>query len=832
MLNMKSSQLQTPLDSGADLLSRDVRVWVGFGGLIFALGIAALIIISPDDQFLRLIAIVTMFYMVGFLSLADLVRGRSSFEARGKAEGTDLVAIIEALPDATVLTSASGRVLNANRAAHSLLGDGASPGRLLQAALPAHEIGDGDIYNLFRAAREQRGGALTLSFDGTLGRQRRLIAVRPSGQGTSLWSFREPASEAQRPATPARPLSDVPQILDSLPTGIVASNLDGQVLFCNATLQRWLLGDENPIGPAVPPTLEGMFVESLDQIPVSGVKENTDVAIGAHPAHLRENSGQIRPVMLSRTQIGDGQGQEIILTLISDTATGPITQSDLEDVRFSRIFHDTPIGIALLGGGGKVYEANATFAELVEAPQDAKSSELLELVSTADRDDLKKRMDGVLSGTQHDDPLEVHLSGKSERIVQIYFSRMAGPEETILVAYLVDTTDQKSLELQFAQSQKMQAVGQLAGGIAHDFNNLLTAIIGFCDLLLVRHEAGDPSFGDVMQIKQNANRAANLVRQLLAFSRQQTMRPKVLHITDVLADLTNLLSRLLGEQVNLQMVHGRDFGLVKVDQGQFEQVIINLAVNARDAMPEGGTLTITTRNVTPKDCEALSHTLMPTGEYVCISVEDTGVGIGSESLGKIFEPFYTTKEVGKGTGLGLSTVYGIVKQTGGFIFPRSEVGKGTTFDIFLPSHARDTEDGSEPTAAPVTEAPAQDLTGRGTILLVEDESAVRAFAVRALQNRGYEVLEADGGEAALEILKEHDGQIDLLISDVVMPSMDGPTLVAEVSQDRPDMKIIFISGYAEDAFRKNLREGQEFAFLPKPFSLKQLASTVKAVMSA
>jgi two-component system cell cycle sensor histidine kinase/response regulator CckA len=307
----------------------------------------------------------------------------------------------------------------------------------------------------------------------------------------------------------------------------------------------------------------------------------------------------------------------------------------------------------------------------------------------------------------------------------------------------------------------------------------------------------------------------------------------VLSLTDALAELQNLLSRLLTETVELKIVHGRDLGLVKVDQNQFEQVIMNLAVNARDAMPNGGKLTIRTANVSEEDSRALDHALMPAADYLLIEVADTGSGIPKENLGKIFEPFYTTKDPSKGTGLGLSTVYGIVKQTGGFIFPYSTVGKGTTFRIYLPRYfetAAEAKAEAEAKAAEAAPEPA-DLTGKGTILLVEDEDAVRTFAARALATRGYDVLQAESGEAALAIVEGHEGPIDLIVSDVVMPNMDGPTLIKELAGKLPGVKIIFVSGYAEDAFAKSLDPSQEFHFLPKPFSLKQLAAAVKGVMN-
>jgi two-component system cell cycle sensor histidine kinase/response regulator CckA len=541
-------------------------------------------------------------------------------------------------------------------------------------------------------------------------------------------------------------------------------------------------------------------------------------------ARATDGSTLTLDVVVSRPD-GEGQRRAIAIDLGADLA---LRSALVEaETRFRRFFNDAPVGIAVIDQGGVVVEANAAFAGLAigeREPQSVIGRVFAELVHGDDRLDvaasLKASADSAFGA-----PVEIRFKGAKERVAQLYASRQGGERTDMGLLFLLDTTEQKTLELQFAQSQKMQAVGQLAGGIAHDFNNLLTAIIGFSDLLLMRHTAGDQSFADIMQIKQNANRAANLVRQLLAFSRQQTLRPKVLDVTDVLAELSNLLRRLIGENIELRMVHGRDLGLVRVDPGQLDQVIINLAVNARDAMSGGGTLTIRTANVPAESVPALGHALMPAADYVLIEVTDTGHGIAKENLGKIFEPFFTTKEVGAGTGLGLSTVYGIVKQTGGFVFPSSEPDKGATFSIYLPRHVAGPSEG---TAAEGGEKDGgRDLTGKGTILLVEDEDAVRIFAARALRNKGYTVLEANSGEAALEIVTGHDGVIDLLISDVVMPNMDGPTLIKQARKHRQDMKIIFISGYAEDAFRKNLDRDEPFSFLPKPFSLKQLAGKVK-----
>ena len=386
-------------------------------------------------------------------------------------------------------------------------------------------------------------------------------------------------------------------------------------------------------------------------------------------------------------------------------------------------------------------------------------------------------------------------------------------------------TDSQRLEAQLAQTLRLQAVGQLAGGIAHDFNNLLTAMIGFCDLLLLRHRPGDQSFADVMQIRQNANRAASLVRQLLAYSRQQTLQPRGHSLSEVLAELAHLLRRLIGSNIDLKLEHGRDLYPVLVDQGQLEQVVINLVVNARDAMPEGGTLTIRTANMALDRPLPGAGETVPVGEYVRIDVIDTGTGISPEIIDRIFEPFFSTKPVGAGTGLGLATVYGIVKQSGGYVVIESTIGRGTVFSIYLPRHA----ERAASLARREGEEEARDLTGAGTILLVEDEDAVRLFSARALRNKGYKVIEARGGQAALDIMSQSADPIDLLITDVVMPEIDGPALVREVKSRRPDLKVIFISGYAESSFRAQA-DGAPLHFLAKPFSLKQLAGKVKDVL--
>ncbi|HWU27023.1 MAG TPA: ATP-binding protein, partial [Rhizomicrobium sp.] len=492
----------------------------------------------------------------------------------------------------------------------------------------------------------------------------------------------------------------------------------------------------------------------------------------------------------------------------------------------ANVIRDAPIGIAFVDADTKLSEVNQEFARFFDRPHALEGAALLELVDLADQASVSDIIARALGGRVPPAAAEIRPLGRSGQMAELYASALPGEASKRAILYLVDISEQKALETKFAQSQKLQAVGQLAGGVAHDFNNLLTVIIGNCEFLLMRHQAADPSFKEIHEIHQNALRAATLVGQLLAFSRKQTLQPKVFSLRDVLGELALMLRRLLREGVELKLDHGADLWPVNADETQISNAIINLVVNARDAMPKGGTVTIATANETVEQAAALGTAIMPVGDYVCICVSDTGVGISKEHLGKIFDPFFTTKPVGQGTGLGLATVYGIIKQTGGFISVDSEVGKGTTFRIYLPRHKGDMAQAQEPERV----AP-RDITGQDTILLVEDEEAVRSFAARALKLRGYNVLEAPGGEEALEIVRNSTATIHLLITDVVMPNMDGPTLVRAVKRLRPDIAVIFMSGYAEEAFRRNDEKAEDLHFLPKPFGLKQLAAKVKDVLS-
>ncbi|HAF42955.1 MAG TPA: hybrid sensor histidine kinase/response regulator [Sphingobium sp.] len=485
-----------------------------------------------------------------------------------------------------------------------------------------------------------------------------------------------------------------------------------------------------------------------------------------------------------------------------------------------------PFGLAMADRDGRILFVNKAFARASGLKSGTKPSYPGDLVVREDQAAVADAVRRFAVGPQMSGDIAVRMREQPDEPIALSLAGVRGLGEAAVLLSLKDNSEESKLKRQVAQATKMQAIGQLAGGVAHDFNNILTAIIGHCDLMLMRHTPGDSDYDDIQQVKSNSNRAAGLTRQLLAFSRQQTLRPQILQLPDIVSDVSNLLKRLLGENVRLEVSHGRNLGAVRADPGQLEQVIVNLAVNARDAMPEGGTLNIQTYAVPASKVREMRQQILPVGDYTALRVSDTGLGIPPDILSKIFEPFFTTKELGKGTGLGLSTVYGIVKQSGGYIFAESELGRGASFVIYLPVYAGADADHVVPAQTPARRA---ETWGTGTILLVEDEDMVRAVAERALARQGYKVLTANDGEQGLEVLATHDG-IDLLISDVVMPNMDGPAMVTQARRTHPLLPVLFMSGYAEEQLRKSI-DIAHVAFLPKPFSVSQLAEAARDALA-
>ncbi|MEX6723360.1 ATP-binding protein [Parapedomonas caeni] len=723
-------------------------------------------------------------------------------------------AAIDARDEAIAVTDAAGNLVCANEAYGERCGGYPSPFHL--------DGGAGEEGSPLVAAGElarSAGVGETVIYRGGEGRPVALrVVCRPAGDPGEhlIWQVSPADMESTLSATVTAVAGHVGAWLAGAGVGAIVTDASGRVLAVNATTAAWRQ-------------------LSMDQMPGSDIAAMVAVSEDRQ-VYFNAVDGARMPVRLVELPIvpaGEVEAEGYLFALIAG-AERTVADATQTTRAIDALLDSLPLGLATVDHNSRFLHMAPGFcaAAGVATPGDLLYPS--ELVHEEDATMVADVVRRVALGHLKSRDLQVRLRGRPEDSIRMSVLHVTGLHEAAAVLALWDDAEQRKLQQQITQATKMQAVGQLAGGVAHDFNNILTAIIGYCDLMLLRHAPGDADFGDLNQIRQNANRAANLVRQLLAFSRQQTLRPQVLQVTDVLAELSNLLKRLIGETISLRINHGRNLGPVRVDPGQLEQVIVNLVVNARDAMNGVGELTIRTSQVGPEEVRRLGHEIMPPADYVVIAVSDTGCGIPPENLSKIFEPFFTTKEVGKGTGLGLSTVYGIVKQTGGFIFAESELGRGTTFILYLPVHAaaetpQPAAASDQPPGAAAAE-PVPDLWGRGTVLLVEDEAMVRAVAKRALERKGYEVLTATNGEEALELLEARAEPVDLLISDVVMPTMDGPTLVGHARQRYPDLRIIFISGYAEEQLRRSI-DVPDVAFLPKPFSVQQLAEAVREALA-
>ncbi|NQW02300.1 MAG: PAS domain-containing protein [Rhodospirillales bacterium] len=782
-----------------------------------------------------------------FLVLAAFLAGRRT------NAGPDVSVLAEALDNSTdgyLVTDIDGAFIYSNASLHRLLafaGANDAGRRVLsiEAIVKALDDGDGEqVARLQSSLRDAGTGHVEFAVRRReVNSEWRRLTVSPiknkAGSVTgALWRVEDITSSTEVEAIRRAEEDRISDMLDLLPVGFFSADKDGILLYVNQTFARWI---------GLPPErMRGMaFADLIAEVD------------GEEEIILKDTEGRTFAIALEQSQKDDPLGdvaytRSIVLrdlvwldpardardeAAAVDAAGDPGALGTADGGQVMWLYDEAPVAIIKLDLNGVINDCNRAFTKLIGIHRDnCVGKPFADWMAKEDRGDLTACMSKIVMGISRGAQLEIRLpaSGDRELVTDAYVRPIVDRDNDVigLALHLINMTEQKNLEVQFTQSQKMQAVGQLAGGVAHDFNNLLTAMIGFCDLLLQRHGPDDPSFEDIQHIRQNANRATNLVRQLLAFSRKQTLQPVRLEVPDLLSELSNLLRRLIGETVELVIEHGKSLPAIKADRGQFDQVIINLAVNARDAMPGGGTLTIRSSDTRLDASVQRGHDLMPAGRYTLIEVSDTGEGISRENLDRIFEPFFTTKDVGSGTGLGLSTVYGIIHQTGGYIFVDSAPGEGTSFSIYLPAFEDEAllsaPEGlaTGPAAAPV---PA-DLTGQGTILLVEDEGAVRMFAARALRNKGYLVLEAENGEAALDTINGQDQKIDLIVSDVIMPGMDGHTFVNLVRQELKDVKVILMSGYAEETFRDEIGRDSSIHFLGKPFTLKDLATKVKTVL--
>ena len=584
---------------------------------------------------------------------------------------------------------------------------------------------------------------------------------------------------------------------DIVPLPMVTIGPNDKILHINTTL-RAMLGQ-----------LAATITDLFDDLPLAPGQR-----------HMLKTSKGAVPVIVAVTE--GWSGARDIYLLADQRGDGPRF--------FTAGWHaieDLPIPLLKIAPSGDVMGTNRESRQLLKIDDlsDLKLTDLLDGLGRPISDWLREAFEGRGGRS----PQFLRGRGRNQDVfVQVTLNAAGGTSDPHLIAVLDDVTELKTLEAQFVQSQKMQAIGQLAGGVAHDFNNLLTAISGHCDLLLLRHDEGDQNYSDLIQIHQNANRAASLVGQLLAFSRKQTLQPEVVDLRETLSDMAHLLNRLVGEKVTLTLDHDPALSPIRADKRQLEQVLMNLVVNARDAMQGAGHIRIVTQNLHLADQMIKDRAVVPPGDYVLVKVIDHGHGIAPDKLHKIFEPFYTTKRVGEGTGLGLSTAYGIVKQTGGYIFADSEIGTGTEFLLLFPGHDR-LVTAAVPAPPVIRETISRPASG--VVLLVEDEAPVRAFASRALRLRGYTVLEADCAETALAMLADASLHVDVFVTDVIMPGLDGPSWVRQALVDRPATKVVFISGYAEDAFNDSQSRIPGAVFLPKPFSLNALTQTVQSQLS-
>ena len=663
------------------------------------------------------------------------------------------------------------------------------------------------------------------------------------------------AAAAAYPALRAGPITG-PGILLLIGIGGVA--LAGVFIFLSGEAPAREAAPRLDLAPALVASLsEPACVVRADGRVVAANGGWRDFAGGG--ARLPKSGSDVYAALVAAKRVGKGEvgwrGRTLCISRVADAlllvrATEPAGALDVLDLRRPAAAHvqpaqtasldafaaAAPFGAALLEGEqpieAVILQANGALKALTggRAEVGVRFGDLLEPQGLAEA---ARRLNDKPGS-----PVEVRVADSGGKIAHLYITR----GEARLVAYLIDVSEHKQVELQLAQSQKMQAIGQLAGGVAHDFNNLLMAIQMQLSELLQRHPVGDPSYEGLNEIGKTAVRAADLVRKLLAFSRKQTVQRETLELGELISEFEVLLRRLLREDVKLETAYGRDLPLVRADKSQLETAVMNLAVNARDALRshgvgDGGSAVVRIRvaRLARTDAVALGYPGCPDEGCALIEVSDNGPGIPPEVIDKIFEPFFTTKPQHEGTGLGLATVYGIVKQADGWIWVDSAPGKGAAFRIFLPIYqpAPALEPAPMASHAPLKFKPTpRDLSGVGRILFVEDEDAVRTVAARLLRARGYEVIEAGDGEEALELAELHAGQIDLLISDVVMPGLDGPALLKKARPFLGDAKVMFISGYAEAEFSDLLEGESDITFVPKPIDIKVLAERVKQQLQA
>jgi two-component system cell cycle sensor histidine kinase/response regulator CckA len=841
--------VQLTSDDPLASISGNTGLLTGFA-IVLAVSTTTLAFLSSQSAEPIVLTVMAVFAMLGVFFVFGIMAGHIRLTER--TEQSDLIrSVAERLDDGIFITTPDSRVAFGNRAAGKLLGrDGLGDLNTLEQVVAASPGGAEGLFRLCRAAASGQSRTEDIEIvpePGRLGSQdsRWLrITVKPFGHidtnqtsgAAVLWTLSDITGHRAREAADRRHLEQRLTYLDRIPAGVLIAADDGRIGFMNDNLAGYLGYDasDNEQDLMLTDIVAGDGAQLLRALE----RDERGRAPGIELDLVRKDGTRwpatliVEPDAISKTPIGSPRRGFSALILERRGHAADQSGDALSQVRFENFFQSAPFGIATLDGDGAITAANGPFARMVLDGKKVVDRDAFEMLSRQAGeealDELRAAFDAAFAGKANIAPVEISVGENSEFTRRLFLTSLStsADSDRAVVLYVVDASDEKALERKFAQAQKMEAVGKLAGGIAHDFNNVLTAIIGFSDLLMLSHRPGDHAYKNIQNIRSSANRASELVKKLLAFSRRQTLEPTVVQLNEMMTDLSVILNRLLGEQIELKISSGRDLWQVKADRSQIDQVVINLAVNARDAMPDGGRLAIRTRNITERDSQRFQSLGMSVAEYVLIEVEDNGTGMSEEVRSKIFEPFFTTKDIGKGTGLGLATVYGIVKQTGGYIFADSTIGRGTTFRLFLPRHY-EAEGAALPKPDPAPAPRPRDLTGNGRVLVVEDEDAVRIFATEALKRQGYEVLQACDGVEALEIMEDNDYRVDIVVSDVKMPEMDGPTLYKHLRAKCPDLKFIFVSGYADDAFNHTLEEDADYVFLPKPYTLAQIAETVK-----
>jgi PAS domain S-box-containing protein len=602
--------------------------------------------------------------------------------------------------------------------------------------------------------------------------------------------------------------------------GVMRTTLDGSILDCNHACAR-IFGYASCDELKASPMTERYFDPEDRNSFIASLREHKSLTNYEHCLRRKDGS----PVwLLGSANLVEGQGDE---PAVNEETLIDITERKKAEETFRKAFNANPEPIAIgTITEGRYIDVNESFLLVTGYRREEiigrTSAELNFWVNPEDRAKLVAMIRKQGSARNFEMTFRTKSGENRTALQSSEVIEIAGQKS--MISILRDTTEQKLLEKQLRQAQKMEAIGQLSGGIAHDFNNLLSVIIGYSGIMEEGLPQDDPLKKKCEQIKKAGHSAASLTRQLLAFSRQQVLEAKVLDLNGIVVNVEKMLRRLIGEDIDLKTALDPALGHIKADEGQIEQVIINLVVNARDAMPQGGTVTVETANVDLDEDYARLHPPQPAGSYVCLTISDTGTGMDAETQARIFEPFFTTKEVGKGTGLGLATVYGVVRQSDGHVWVYSELGHGTTFKIYLPRTGQTGRAQKQSTGLFRPERSAE------TILLVEDADAVRELSRTLLADNGYTVLEAEHPEKAIEIARNYPGTIHLLLTDMVMPGMNGRALAAKLAPIRPDMKVVYTSGYT--GFSHSALVDSELIFLPKPFTKESLLSKLHEVLTA